>query len=220
VAEAQSLAKRIGLTPGKGAVIGVLAVVLVGVIYVQYGSSGEATLVVDAGPAEAIVPAAQAEEQALPATPPPTAEVPEATAPAPAAQEQNAVTADAVTAEFDESKWKSPELTMVVAYDPFALPSAFPQPVRTADGGQVVDGGDVSGADAEAAAAKLAEAIESLQSELRALQERGVHVIINGRDQYVAMIGDRTVHVGDEINGFTVTAIEADGVRVERKLDE
>jgi hypothetical protein len=196
-------------------------VVLVGVIYMQYGPSDEATVLVDAGPAEAIVPAAQPVSQAIPATPPPTTDVPEATAPTAVPQQQNAVTAEAVTAEFDESKWKSPELTMVVAYDPFALPSAFPQPVRTADGGQVVEGGEVSGADAEAAAAKLAEAIESLQSELRALQERGVHVIINGRDEYVAMIGDRTVHVGDEIDyGFRVTAIDADGVRVERKLDE
>jgi hypothetical protein len=214
------LAKRIGLTPGKGAIIGVLAVALVGVVYIQYGSSDEAAPVVDALPAEAPAPPAQAAAQALPATPPQTTDVLETTAPEAVTQQQNAVTAGAVTAEFDESKWKSPELTMVVAYDPFALPSAFPQPVRTADGGQVVDGGEVSGADAEAAAAKLAEAIEDLQTKLRALQERGVHVIINGRDQYVAMIGDRTVHVGDEINGFTVTAIEADGVRVERKLEE
>jgi hypothetical protein len=34
------------------------------------------------------------------------------------------------------------------------------------------------------------------------------------------MIGDRTLHVGDEIDGFTITAIEADGVRVERKIQE
>jgi hypothetical protein len=31
------------------------------------------------------------------------------------------------------------------------------------------------------------------------------------------VIGDRTIHVGDEINGFIVTAIEPDGVRVEGK---
>jgi hypothetical protein len=80
--------------------------------------------------------------------------------------------------------------------------------------------GSVDSTAAAAAAAKLAEAIERLQTELKALQERGVHVIIRGRDQYVAMIGDRTLHVGDEINGFTVTAIEPDGVRVERKLKE
>ena len=124
--------------------------------------------------------------------------IPAATAAAqPAAQAELPPEQIAVTAAFDETKWKSPEVTRVVAYDPFALPSAFPHPVRTADGGQVVDGDD--GSDAETAAAKLAEAIESLQTELRALQERGVHVIIRGRDQYVAMIGDRTVHVGDEI---------------------
>ena len=91
--------------------------------------------------------------------------------------------------------------------------------MRTAAGTHSVDDGGDSSDPAEAAA-KLAEAIESLQTELISLQERGVHVIIRGRDQYVAMIGDRTVHVGDEINGFTVTAIEPDGVRVERKLNE
>jgi hypothetical protein len=43
-------------------------------------------------------------------------------------------------------------------------------------------------------------------------------VIVRERDQYAAMIGDRIVHVGDEINGFTVTVIDpASGVRVERK---
>jgi hypothetical protein len=56
-----------------------------------------------------------------------------------------------------------------------------------------------------------------MQKQLEELQQRGVHVIVNLRDEYVAMIGDRTVHVGDEINGFIVTAIEPDGVRVERK---
>jgi hypothetical protein len=52
------------------------------------------------------------------------------------------------------------------------------------------------------------------------LQERGVNVIVRGRDEYVAMIGNRTVHVGDDIDGFTVTAIEPDGVRVERKIQQ
>ena len=34
----------------------------------------------------------------------------------------------------------------------------------------------------------------------------------------MAMIGDRMLHVGDEINGFTVTEIDPKGVRVERKV--
>jgi hypothetical protein len=211
VAEAQSLAKRIGLTRVKAAVIAVLAVALIAVIYIRFGSADDgvpATLAEPAG--SSTLP-----EVAAPALPAPAviAEAPDPTTQAALPDQQTAV-----TAQFDEAKWKPPELTMVVAYDPFALPSEFPQPVRTAVGEETAGGED--GSDAAEAAAKLAEAIESLQTELRTLQERGVHVIIRGRDQYVAMIGDRTVHVGDEINGFTVTSIEADGVRVERKLAE
>jgi hypothetical protein len=207
------LAQRVGLTRGKAATIGVLAVVLVGVVYIQYGSSDDRIAVLDAEPPAAPPPQPAA---ASPAVPVPAAAAESSTAAAITDDEEQT----AVTAQFEESKWKSPQLTMVVAYDPFALPSAFPQPVRTAAGSEAVEGGDGSAENAETAAAKLAEAIESLQGELRALQERGVHVIIRGRDEYVAMIGDRTIRVGDEINGFVVTAIEADGVRVERKLAE
>ena len=56
--------------------------------------------------------------------------------------------------------------------------------------------------------------------QLEELKQRGVHVIVSKNDQYVAMIGDRMIHVGDEINGFTVTAIDPEGVRVERKEAE
>jgi hypothetical protein len=209
VAEPQTLAQRIGLTRGKGALVCVLGVALVGVVYVQYGRSGDS---LETENEQTTAPLPPVAAQALPAQP----AAAQATGAASTAAASAAPTT--IAAQFDEENWTSPELAMVVAYDPFALPTAFPQPVRTASGSEAGDGGD--DVDAEAAAAKLAEAIESLQSELRALQERGVHVIIRGRDQYVAMIGDRTVHVGDEINGFTVTAIEADGVRVERKLAE
>ena len=42
-------------------------------------------------------------------------------------------------------------------------------------------------------------------------------MVVRDREQYVAVIGDRLVHVGDEINGFTVTAVEPNGVHIERK---
>ena len=67
-------------------------------------------------------------------------------------------------------------------------------------------------------ASQLADTVAKLQTELEELRQRGVSVIVKQHDEYVAMIGDRTIHVGDEINGFTVTAIEPDGVRVERKV--
>jgi hypothetical protein len=66
----------------------------------------------------------------------------------------------------------------------------------------------------------LVDEVAKLRDELEKLRQRGVGVIVRERDKFVAMIGDRTVHVGDEINGFTVTAIEPDGVRVERKVAE
>jgi hypothetical protein len=214
VAEAQSLSKRVGLTPAKGALIGVLAVALVGVIYFQYGSSDGEAVVTSGSDTQSPPPLPAITAQALPA--------PNATFTPPEVASQIATDANevtAVTARFDESKWKPPEVAKVVAYDPFALPAAFPQPVQMVAGVQS-GADDAQDTDATTAAAKLAEAIESLQAELRALQERGVHVIIRGGDEYVAMIGDRTVRVGDEINGFTVTSIEPNGVRVERKLHE
>jgi hypothetical protein len=201
VGESPKFSKKIGLTGTKAVLVGVLAVVLAAVIYIQFGPSGDS------------------EVTAVPSTPPPaittssalpvsqaTADVPESTA------------ALAITAAFDQAKWKSPELATVVAYDPFALPPAFPQPPRPAGDGLLTDDGEQSSEGASVAAAQLAQAVEELRMELAALQQRGVHVILRERNDYVAMIGDRTVRVGDEINGFTVTAIEPDGVRVERKL--
>jgi hypothetical protein len=108
----------------------------------------------------------------------------------------------------------------VLAFDPFALPSGFPRSSQATVSSRSAAGTAVEGADAEIAADQLADAIESLRMELEELQQRGVRVIIRGRDEYVAMIGDRTIHVGDEISGFTVTAIEADHVRVERKVQK
>jgi hypothetical protein len=179
----------------------VLAVVLVGVLYMQFGGGGKA----EPGNAPAYQP---------PAAKPPAAARAAVEAPKPQV-EKTVKDADAVLTAFDPTRWESPELTTVIAYDPFARPAAFPTP-------QIISKGEAEVAtDAETAeqrAKELAEAVEKLQQQLEQLQQRGVQVIVGGADQggYVAVIGDRTVHVGDEIDGFTVTAIEPDGVRVEQ----
>ena len=121
----------------------------------------------------------------------------------------------AIASAVDESKWKSPDLADVVDYDPFALPPAFPKP-------PVVDAAGAKGADLVAAAdaddaKRVAEAIEESRMQLAELKQQGVQVIVRERDQFVAMIGDRTIHVGDVIDGFTVTQIDPQGVQVERK---
>ena len=119
MAEPQSLAQRIGLTRSKGALVGVLAVALLGVVYLQYGSSEGDAVVANGVDAVAPPPLPQVAAQAL-RVPPVTAEAHDLT---PQASDLGVQTA--ITARFDEMKWKPPELTMVVAYDPFALPAAL-----------------------------------------------------------------------------------------------
>ena len=202
--ERQTWSRRIGLTRGKAAIVAVLAVTLVVVIYVKYGPSTTADFPVSLvarsrrGP-KAVNRAAGASPQAT--------------------QLLEAGAAPFLSTPLDDSRWKSPELATVLAYDPFALPPGFPQPPQGPGMAQGAQEAAIA-SDADAAADQMAEAIESMQMELEELQQRGVQIILRGRDQYVAMIGDRTIHVGDEISGFTVTAIEPDHVRVERKVQK
>jgi hypothetical protein len=199
VAESKSALQQAGLTRGKAVLIAVLAVVLFGVVYLQYGRSGTGEL----------YPPESASQPRLPARTPQAAAV---------VEEQGEARLDVAMAEFDEARWHPPELAEVIAYDPFALPPEFPQPPRAVLDPELAAGGDDSTAAFNAQ--QLTDAVEQMQQRLAELQQRGVHVIVNLRDEYVAMIGDRTIRVGDEINGFVVTAIEPDGVRVERKAVE
>src|SRR5262245_31282026 len=188
-----------------------------GVIYYQIGSVGtEGAVDESAVVEESSEPPAPTTSQIQPAvaaeaTPTVT------TAPAPAASAS--VKESLASQPLDADRWKAPELDQIVQYDPFTLPSAFPQPQKGADGQELTSEGIVA-ADAATRASELADAVAKLHTELESLRQRGVSVIVKQHDKYVAMIGDRTVHVGDEINGFTVTAIEPDGVRVEKKVQE
>jgi hypothetical protein len=56
------------------------------------------------------------------------------------------------------------------------------------------------------------------ESELQGLKKQGVGVIIKKKEEFVAMVGDQEVRVGDEINGFTVIAIDANGVQLVKEL--
>jgi hypothetical protein len=129
--------------------------------------------------------------------------------------ESSPTAAEADSDAFERTAWKSPDVSTVIGYDPFALPAAFPRPAAATElhGGP---GGTAATSDTERAS-QLADTVANLRTKLEELRQRGVHVIVKQQDQYVAIVGDRTIHVGDEINGFTVTAIEPDGVQVEWK---
>ena len=201
--EPETWSKRIGLTRGKAAIVAVLAVTLVVVVYVKYGPSGGSNR--SGGFVQAFIARAAPKSGS-------------ATSEAQTKSQQPPRSALFSTAA-DASRWKSPDLSIVLAYDPFALPAEFPQSLQASGASRSAQVAEADATEAQEAD-QMAEAIESLRMELEQLQQRGVHVIVRGRDQYVAMIGERTIHVGDEIAGFTVTAIEPDHVRVERKVQK
>jgi hypothetical protein len=119
---------------------------------------------------------------------------------------------------MDISKWQPPQLTTVIEYDPFAIPASFPRPQPTDVEAALARLGDHAGEQELADGASMEDRMKDSQAELETLRQLGVQVVLGQRDQYVALIGDRTVRVGDEINGFTVIAIDSDGVRVARDL--
>jgi hypothetical protein len=190
-----------GLTPGKAALIGTLAIVFVGVLYWQFSGASPSANLPTPGEARVRLVATAKQPQAMPATK--------------TLQAESKPLVE-VAAFVDPSAWKSPKLSEVIAYDPFAMPSKFPKP-QAIDATSGKGDGLVAAAKADDAK-KMAEAVAQLEMRLRELEQRGVQVIVRERNQYAAMIGDRIVHVGDEIDGFTVTVIDpASGVRVERK---
>jgi hypothetical protein len=215
VADADSPSKKGKLTRGKAILIGVLAVVLLVVLYVQFGGRNEKP----SGAAAGYRPpsAAVAVQPVTPETKPVTPAVASITPSAPVGKGKDI----AVVPMINETHWKSPPLATVVAYDPFALPPAFPQPPKVARGGKSADGKDLIAVAKADDAKRAAEAVEQLHLQLEELKQQGVHVVVRQGDHYVAVVGDRVLHVGDEINGFTVTSIDPadpDGVvHIERK---
>jgi hypothetical protein len=174
--------------------IGVLSLVLVGVLYLQFGGSKK--------PKSAAKPRQSAAEKSS------------AKKSSELAKEKGAPIRSDRKLVGSLSQWKSPELAAVVVYDPFALPAAFPRPAATVST-EVVAAKNASSPAELAKQRKAAEDLQQkMQAQLESLKHQGVHVIIKGRDEYVAVIGDQEIRVGDEINGFKVLAIDSNSVRV------
>jgi hypothetical protein len=205
VAEAEKASKKGNLTRGKAILIAMLAVVLVAILYVQFGSAG-------AQPAStSAIYRPPSRKQAMQET-------------GSLAKVMNPTTSgggmskkEEATPVIEAAHWKSPALSAVVAHDPFALPITFPHAPQVTVDGKTTGEGLLEAAAADDAK-KLAAAVEKIRMQMEELEKRGVTVILRERDQYAAVIGDRLLHVGDEISeGLMVTAIDPDGVRIERK---
>lgn len=82
------------------------------------------------------------------------------------------------------------------AYDPFAVPAWSPGARRVADAGP-----------------EETATVDEVEQRFEGLRETGVAMILVGNDGAEAVqIGDRMLRVGDEIDGFRITAINAKGV--------
>jgi hypothetical protein len=194
-------AKQAGVTPGKLALIGVLAVVFVGVMYLQFAPKKKPTPVAQLAPVsvtQAATTAAAARTSSG-----------QVAAESPASERKKTLTV---------ANWHSPQLTNVVAYDPFALPAAFPKPPTPEEAALAQSAAATSSEDAAEKEAEIAAAREKSEGELQGLKQQAVQVMITRNDEFVAVVGDRVVHVGDELNGFKVIAIDSDGVHVAKDL--
>jgi hypothetical protein len=201
MANKTSRGKRLGVTPAKLIMIGVLSVVLAAVVYAQFGSSPAVVATTGATrplPRRAAVvpqPPTEAKFEQLPATHP-------------------------TSSKIDlSSDWQSADLAKAVMYDPFALPASFPQRLKAGEEDKLARE-TVKTEDAKAEEAARADAIKAMQTQFTQLQHDGVRVVMQKNDKYVALVGDRTIHVGDVIEGFTVVAIDSEGVRVARDLKQ
>jgi hypothetical protein len=198
-----------GVTRGKLILIGVLAVVFALVIYWNYfrdgAARGAAVSLADPPPAKRPVASAPAAGQ-RPARPSPEAAgraAPAGTAP-PTAPGRGDLQPSA-----RRRPWPQFKLASVLAYDPFAVPSQFPQPSPSPAAGAADDSEQLKAAQ-ERAAAEAARA-----ATVEEINKQGVTLVLLNGKEYVAKIGDKEVRVGDMYKGFRVVDIDLHGVTLE-----
>lgn len=170
--------RQYGMTPGRAAIMAVLALALVAVWGPQLFSSGNSEPVIAV------------------ATPPKPKPATAVARPAVSLPTAKPLTASTATAPKPPKERALPKFTAseAGAYDPFAAPAWSPAAVSLAAGSGV----GVSTADAE--------------DRFKAIRSRGVAMILVSPDGKAAQLGDRTVRIGDQIDGFEVIDITPTGV--------
>jgi hypothetical protein len=186
-----------GATPGKLALIAVLAVVLVGVLVYQFSGSEEPPPPrkhPNVGRPAAARPAAGSTRVAAGGT--------RVAAPKP----------DHTVVPKTDRQWPKIALEEVLQHDPFALPTALqpPAPKKPA----------VAVASQAPDKARQAEVRRQREQALAAIRAQGVQMVFVGKEKRVAIIGDRRVRVGDVFDGFRVTDIGSDGVTLSEYVSD
>jgi hypothetical protein len=105
-------------------------------------------------------------------------------------------------AQIKTKNWPRVELDAALGHDPFSSPQLTAQ-AATAETGN-----------------DEAATLEEQSTDLLALQQDGVSMIVRDGAGMIATVGERKLHVGDVIDGYRVVAIELDGVVLERVKTE
>ncbi len=109
--------------------------------------------------------------------------------------------------------WPATRIEDALRHDPFKVPPAF-KPSKDAAAVKAARGS------AEEALAREQQRMKQQAQRDRALQDlrqQGVKALLGvGSEGGVAVVGSRVVHVGDELDGFRVVAIDPDGVVLEQ----
>lgn len=189
-------ASKSHVTRGKLLLIGVLAVVLVTVVYWNYFRDGSRSSA--AAKTAAKKPARSAKSAA--------------TASARPNRGRTNAGRDSPrhpAAARPPTTWPSIELAEVIAYDPFALPDAFPKPPPSVAG--LVRENTTTPRPSE----QTDLAAQERAVVISAIRQQGVQLVLRNGQEYVAKIGDRQVRVGDTIGGLRVVDISLRGVVLE-----
>ncbi len=191
MADLQAPPKK-AVTPRQLVLIGVLSVILVAVLIGQFGGASNGTKAADAG-STAGKPAAA---PALNAAPKPATS--SATPAAESAQAKPAAPA-----------W--PKLTADAAaqYDPFAVPDALTRQLAGARKGPDVKKPIPS-----------APAKKSNAGVVAALRSKGIAAVLWSERGAAAVIGNRTMRVGDVVEGHRVVSIDPQGVLLEPVVEQ
>lgn len=191
---AQDILKKTGGTPAKLALVAVLAVSLLVVVTVQFGSGADENAA--AGDARQSPPVKQKRTNAAK----------KLNTPAKTPSETNV---------RQPRVWPSVERDDVAAFNPFLLPESL---ALTA----VSEPSDDTAAQADAAR-RLEEARQRREqlrrrreAVLSQLKSQGAHLVVMSDKGPIAVIGDRRLRVGDTIDGFRVKDINANGVTLEQ----
>ena len=187
-----SFAQRIGATPSRITLVGVLSVILIGSLIVQFGDSDGHE---SPSPSEAPSPSETPSESVLDKS---------------RVTQSNGLASDVVESPGRPRRfirWPSVRLGEVIDYDPFARPAPEPdvslesytarrQPVETSRA--------------------TIEAAPAVPSAVPPTVDLQVDMVVKSGNNWLAIVDQQEMRVGDVINGVKIKEISRDGVVVQR----